>query len=354
MRRGRPLVTVRLTESERQQLDSWAHRSRSAPHLARRARIIQACAAGRPSTAVAKRLHVSPTTVCKWRARFVRDRLDGLLDEPRPGTPRRITDGQLEDVVVRTLETTPRGATHWSTRDMAKASGLSHMTVQRIWQAFGLQPHRSETFKLSPDPLLIDSVSPTRFEYSATFGQAVKGDPTLTELYAKSTLCDYSYRYFYGDGFGKDYQILNLDEGTQQNHLQTLELYLVACLLSFFQQQRLYREHGGAFRPFHIESPLWIFVGGRVVKGLATQDASDIVEILRFLGRYVSDRANSIQRIERILNQGLVTATSKNLFAGRFAYLNTCGLSPAKVKGLTRRLRRSSTPPVAASSMSRT
>ena len=87
MRRGRPLVTVRLTESERQQLDSWAHRSRSAPHLARRVRIIQACAAGRPSTAVAKRLHVSPTTVCKWRARFVRDRLDGLLDEPRPGTP---------------------------------------------------------------------------------------------------------------------------------------------------------------------------------------------------------------------------------------------------------------------------
>ena len=82
----------------------------------------------------------------------------GTLDEPRPGTPRRITDGQIEDVVVRTLETTPRGATHWSTRDMAKASGLSHMTVQRIWQAFGLQPHRSETFKLSPDPLLIDKV----------------------------------------------------------------------------------------------------------------------------------------------------------------------------------------------------
>ena len=166
------------------------------------------------------------------------------------------------------------------------------------------------------------------FEYSATFGQAVKGNRALTELYAKSTLCDYSYRYFYGDGFGKDYQILNLDEGTQQNHL---ELYLVACLLSFFQQQRLYHEHGGTFRPFHIESPLWIFVGGRVVKGLAAQDASDIVEILRFLGRYVSDRANSIQRIERVLNQGLVTATSKNLFAGRFAYLNTCGLSPANV-----------------------
>ena len=166
------------------------------------------------------------------------------------------------------------------------------------------------------------------FEYSATFGQAVKGSPKLTELYAKSTLCDYSYRYFYGDGFGKDYQILNLDEGTQQNHL---ELYLVACLLSFFQQQRLYRVQGGVFRPFNIENPLWIFVGGRVVKGLAAQDASDIVEILRFLARYVSDHAGSIQRIDRVLNQGLVTATGKNLFAGRFAYLNICGLSPEKI-----------------------
>ena len=113
------------------------------------------------------------------------------------------------------------------------------------------------------------------FEYSATFGQAVKGNPRLTELYAKSTLFDYSYRYFYADGFGKDYQILNLDHGTQQNHL---ELYLVACLLSFFQQQRLYREQGGAFRPFNIENPLWVFVGGRVTATLAKKDASDIVE----------------------------------------------------------------------------
>ncbi len=93
------------------------------------------------------------------------------------------------------------------------------------------------------------------FEYSATFGQAVKGRPKLIDLYARSTLFDYSYRYFYGDGFGKDYQILNLDEGTQQKHL---ELYLVACLLSFFQQQRLYREQGATFQPFHIEKPLWI------------------------------------------------------------------------------------------------
>ena len=166
------------------------------------------------------------------------------------------------------------------------------------------------------------------FEYSATFGQAVKGSPNLTELYAKSTLCDYSYRYFYGDGFGKDYQILNLDEGTQQNHL---ELYLVACLLSFFQQQRLYCEQSGTFRPFNIENPLWIFVGGRVTATLAKKDASDIVEILQFLARYVADRTGSIQRIGRILNQGLVTATGKNLFAGRFKYLNICGLSSAQV-----------------------
>jgi transposase len=92
---------------------------------------------------------VSPTTVCKWRTRFLRDRLDGPFDEPRPGTPRQITDGQIEQVVIRTLETTPPGATHWSLRGMASANGLSHTTVSRIWHAFGLQPHRSETFKLS-------------------------------------------------------------------------------------------------------------------------------------------------------------------------------------------------------------
>jgi len=166
------------------------------------------------------------------------------------------------------------------------------------------------------------------FEYSATFGQAVKGNPTLTDLYAKNIVFDYSYRYFYGDGFGKDYQILNLDEATQRDHL---ELYLTACLLSFFQQQRLYREQEGTFRPFQIEKPLWIFVGGSVTATLAKQDASDIVEILQFLARYVADRAGSIQRIERVLNQGLVTATGKNLFAGRFAYLNTCGLSAVQV-----------------------
>jgi Type III restriction enzyme, res subunit len=166
------------------------------------------------------------------------------------------------------------------------------------------------------------------FEYSATFGQAVKGSRSLTDLYAKSILFDYSYRYFYGDGFGKDYQILNLDENTQANHLET---YLVACLLTFFQQQRLYKEQGFAFRTFNIDKPLWIFVGGSVTKTLVSRDASDIVEILKFLSRYVTDHAGSIQRIERVLNQGLVVAGGKNLFAGRFAYLNMTGLSPTQL-----------------------
>ncbi len=166
------------------------------------------------------------------------------------------------------------------------------------------------------------------FEYSATFGQAVKGSPKLTGLYARNTLCDYSYRYFYADGFGKDYQILNFDEGTQRHDL---ELYLVTCLLSFFQQQRLYREQGDSFRPFNVEKPLLIFVGGRVTATLARKDASDIVEILRFLDRYAVDAASSIQRIERVLHQGLVTAAGRNLFAGRFSYLNAIGLSPAQI-----------------------
>ncbi len=166
------------------------------------------------------------------------------------------------------------------------------------------------------------------FEYSATFGQAVKGSPGLTGLYAKNTLFDYSYRYFYKDGFGKDYQILNLDEGTQKDNL---ELYLVACLLSFFQQQRLYRESESSFRPFQIEKPLWIFVGGSVTKTLAKKDASDIVAILQFLARFVADRSGSVQRIDRVLNHGLVTAKGADLFSGRFAYLNTCGLTGTQV-----------------------
>jgi len=166
------------------------------------------------------------------------------------------------------------------------------------------------------------------FEYSATFGQAVKGSAPLTDLYAKNILVDYSYRYFYEDGFGKDYQILNLDADTEREHL---ELYLVACLLSFYQQQRLYRDQAAAFRPFNIDKPLWIFVGGSVTATLATRDASDIVAILQFLGRYVGDRAKSIERIDRVLTEGLLTAAGTNLFARRFDYLAIAGLSPAQV-----------------------
>jgi transposase len=155
---GRPKAVLVLTMEERRELESLAHRSRSAPALARRARLVLACAEGHDNGVVARRLRMSPATVCKWRARFVAERVAGLFDEPRPGTPRRIDDTAIEALIVRTLETTPRGATHWSTREMAKSTGFSHMTISRVWRAFGLQPHRTETFKLSPDPLLIPKV----------------------------------------------------------------------------------------------------------------------------------------------------------------------------------------------------
>lgn len=157
MRTGRPKANL-VVGADRDVLESMARRSRTAPQLARRARIVLSCASGLDNKAVAKKLRVTPQTVGKWRARFVRDGIGGLHDEPRPGTPRKITDAKVEAVVVRTLEQTPRGATHWSTRSMAKAAGLSRSSINRIWQAFGLQPHRCETFKLSPDPQLIDKI----------------------------------------------------------------------------------------------------------------------------------------------------------------------------------------------------
>jgi transposase len=126
--------------------------------LAVRARVVLGCAEGATNTAIAKDLKLTKQTVGKWRARFLLRRLDGLLDEPRPGAPRSITDAEVERVVVRTLETKPKDATHWSTRSLAKVAGLSRSSVHRIWQAFGLKPHRSESFKLSTDPLLIEKV----------------------------------------------------------------------------------------------------------------------------------------------------------------------------------------------------
>src|SRR5262245_24411256 len=131
MRTGRPKAALIVSAEERRALESMAHRSRTTPHLARRARILLACAEGAHNATVGRRLRLSTHTVGKWRARFVRDRLEGLYDEPRPGAPRKVTDGQVEEVVVRTLETTPRGATHWSTRTLAKASGMTQSTISR-------------------------------------------------------------------------------------------------------------------------------------------------------------------------------------------------------------------------------
>lgn len=155
---GRPKAALVVTDAERETLEQWARRPKTAQALAQRARIVLACATGIPNTIVANRIGVTMQTVGKWRARFVSRRLDGLLDEPRPGAPRRITDAQIEAVVTKTLESTPRDATHWSTRAMAAKSRLSQTTISRIWRAFALQPHRTETFKLSQDPLFIDKV----------------------------------------------------------------------------------------------------------------------------------------------------------------------------------------------------
>lgn len=158
MAQGRRLHPLTLSDDEREQLESWTRRRTTAQALAQRARIVLACASGKRNRTVAAELRLDEDTVGKWRQRFVAKRLDGLLDEPRPGAPRTITDAQVERVVTLTLESTPREATHWSTRAMAARCGLSQSAVVRIWRAFGLQPHRTETFKLSKDPLFIDKV----------------------------------------------------------------------------------------------------------------------------------------------------------------------------------------------------
>ena len=152
------LAPLRLTDEERATLERWARRPKSAQALALRCRVVLACAEGGHNTDVAARLGVNRTTVNKWRARFLADRLDGLSDEPRPGAPRTIDDERVEAVIVRTLEETPADATHWSTRSMAKATGMSQSSVSRMWRAFGLKPHLTESFKLSTDPRFVDKV----------------------------------------------------------------------------------------------------------------------------------------------------------------------------------------------------
>ncbi len=156
--RGRPAPQVLLTDEERETLERWARRPKSAQSLAFRCRIVLAAASGESNSDIAARLGCSRTTVGKWRNRFAEHRIDGLHDEPRPGKPRTIQDRDVERVIVKTLEETPKDASHWSTRSMAKATGMSQSAVSRIWRAFGLKPHLVDDFKLSPDPLFIDKV----------------------------------------------------------------------------------------------------------------------------------------------------------------------------------------------------
>ena len=155
---GRPKAALVVAPSDREILTRWTRRRKTAQGLALRARIILRCATGRPNTVVARELGITHQTVGKWRARFVAQRLDGLLDEPRPGTPRRLSDAKIEEIVVKTLESTPPDATQWSVRTMAQATGIGATSVHRIWRAFALQPHRTKSFKLSTDPLFVEKV----------------------------------------------------------------------------------------------------------------------------------------------------------------------------------------------------
>jgi transposase len=155
---GRPTPDILLSEAERETLERWARRPKSAQALAQRCRIVLAAADGRINGEIAAELGVARATVGKWRRRFAEMRLDGLMDEPRPGRPRSITDSDVERVIVKTLEERPVDATHWSTRSLAGATGMSQTAVCRIWQAFGLKPQLAESFKLSTDPQFIDKV----------------------------------------------------------------------------------------------------------------------------------------------------------------------------------------------------
>ena len=158
MPRGRPLEELTLTAEEQARLTEWTRRPTTAQALAVRARVVLGAAEGRSNKDIAAALRITEPTVGKWRRRFLAQGLDGLLDEPRPGAPRTIGDADVERVIALTLESAPRDATHWSTRSMAAATGYSQSSISRIWRAFALQPHRSETFKLSTDPLFIEKV----------------------------------------------------------------------------------------------------------------------------------------------------------------------------------------------------
>lgn len=156
--RGRPKAELILRMEERAELKALTLRRKTAQAIALRARIVLACASGSDNKEVATRFGVTKQMVGKWRSRFIEQRLDGLLDAPRPGAPRTIEDAHVDAVIARTLESVPRNATHWSTRSMAREMGMSQTAIARIWRTFGLQPHRQETFKLSTDPMFVDKV----------------------------------------------------------------------------------------------------------------------------------------------------------------------------------------------------
>jgi transposase len=158
-RTGRPKAELVLSDVERDTLARWVRRAKTSQALALRSRIVLACAEGATNEDVAMEVGVRPQTVSKWRGRFVRHRLEGLSDEPRPGAARTITDEQVEAVIVKTLEEQPaNGDTHWSTRSMARSVGMSQTAISRIWRAFGLKPHLVDTWKLSTDPQFVEKV----------------------------------------------------------------------------------------------------------------------------------------------------------------------------------------------------
>jgi transposase len=158
MRIGRPKKPLEIAAEDREKLSMVARRPKSAQAMAMRARIVLSCGQGMSNSEIARKLHITGATVGKWRERFRQLGLDGLLDEPRVGAPRKITDRQIEEVVTKTLESMPANSTHWSTRLMAEQTGLTQNAIVRIWHAFGLQPHRVENFKFSKDPQFVEKV----------------------------------------------------------------------------------------------------------------------------------------------------------------------------------------------------